>query len=502
MTIKGSLIKRNIAANLIGTGVVTLLTLVITPLQIKILGIEAYGIVGFIVTLQVIFAVFDLGLSSTLTRELAIDSSPNKVTCRSLISTVSGVYWLAAISISILIIVFAEPISHWWFHQSEISQDTLTFSVRVIGLYLGLRWPVAMYAGILSGLQHMQVLNIVKVGITIFRLGGGIGVLLIWRNLDIFLIWVAISGLFELGCYWFACRRAFPDLSLFKYFSIDEIKRVWKFSFGMNALSILAIIIVQMDRLMISKLNTLEILGYYSLAYMAVTGLSLVLSSISSAALPWLANSLQSNNKADLVSRYEKSSLLILLAVGFFACAMVFYPYLLLSIWVDKNTALNASNIFLLLALGTWLSAINTNLYNVAIASGQPYWHLRVNLILIAPYTATLYFLIENFGGVGAAIGWILLNLGYILLLSKAVSVNILRIKVSKLFIEIVFPSLFVAFVSYVPFKIFSTIFSFEQSAELLILLLSSSLYLLIGYLVLPKTLKVNLFGRGLKNIF
>lgn len=502
MTIEGSLIKRNIAANLIGTGVVTILTLVITPLQIKILGIEAYGIVGFIATLQVIFAVFDLGLSSTLTRELAIDCSPNKMSCRSLISTVSGVYWLAAISISVLIIVFAGPISQWWFHAGEVSQDTLTFSVRVIGLYLGLRWPVAMYAGILSGLQHMHVLNIVKVGVTIFRLGGGVGVLLIWRNLDIFLIWVAISGLFELGCYWFACRRSFPGLSLFKHFSIDEIKRVWKFSFSMNALSILAIMIVQMDRLMISKLDTLEILGYYNFAYMAVTGLSLVLSSISSAVLPWLANSLQSNNKADLVNRYEKSSLLILLVVGFFACAMVFYPYLLLSMWVDKNTALNASNIFLLLALGTWLSAINTNLYNVAIASGQPYWHLRVNIILIAPYTAALYFLIENFGGIGAAIGWILLNLGYILFLSKTISVNILRIKASKLFKEIVFPALFVTLVSYVPLKIISTIFSFEQPGELSILLLSSVIYLLIGYLVLPKTLKVNIIGRGLKNIF
>ena len=114
----------------------------------------------------------------------------------------------------------------------------------------------------------------------------------------------------------------------------------------------------------------------------------------------------------------------------------------------------------------------------------------------------TLYFLIENFGGVGAAIGWILLNLGYILLLTKKISVNILRIKASKLFIEIIFPALFVTLVSYVPFKIFSTIFSFEQFGELLMLLLSSALYLLIGYLVLPKTIKVSLLGRRLKNNF
>ena len=502
MKIKGSLIKRNVVSNLIGTAAVTILTVAITPLQIKLLGIEAYGIVGFIATLQVIFAVFDLGLSSTLTRELAIDSSPKKLASHSLVSTVTGVYWIVAIAISLLIIMYAEPISRWWFHDHSMNQATLSFSLSVIGLYLGLRWPVAMYVGILSGLQRMDILNLIKVGIAVFRLGGGIAVLLIWGTLDAFLVWIVISAILELACYWLVCRKIFPGLSLLKGFSFQEIRRVWKFSVSMNALSLMAIIIIQMDRLMISKLDSLEILGYYNFAYMAVSGLGLVLSAINSSVVPWLASSLQVKPEINLLDRYEKSALLILLVVGFFASAMIFYPYLLLSMWVDQVAALNSYKIFLLLALGSWISAINANLYNVAIASGKPYWHLRINAILIVPYSLALYFLIVNYGGIGAASGWILLNVLYMLFLSKPISVNILGINTSELVKAIILPSLAVALISYGPLKLIANIGSFDQFGELSMLLVSALIYIGLGYFALPKSLKLDIFGNKLKNIF
>ena len=66
-----SLARRNIVANLVGGIWITALTLAITPLQVRLLGIEAYGLIGFIATLQIVFTMFDFGLSSTVTREIA-----------------------------------------------------------------------------------------------------------------------------------------------------------------------------------------------------------------------------------------------------------------------------------------------------------------------------------------------------------------------------------------------------------------------------------------------
>ena len=66
-----SIIKRNIAANFIGNFWTTLMGLVFIPVYIRFLGIEAYGLVGFFVTLQSVFSLLDMGLSTTLNRELA-----------------------------------------------------------------------------------------------------------------------------------------------------------------------------------------------------------------------------------------------------------------------------------------------------------------------------------------------------------------------------------------------------------------------------------------------
>ena len=58
-----STIAKNIFSNLFATAFITVLTLAVIPVQIHILGVESYGLIGFIATLQVVFIVFELGLS-------------------------------------------------------------------------------------------------------------------------------------------------------------------------------------------------------------------------------------------------------------------------------------------------------------------------------------------------------------------------------------------------------------------------------------------------------
>ena len=66
-----SQIKLNILANFAGKGWNALMLVALVPLYIRVLGIEAYGLIGFFTTLQAVFALLDLGLSTTLNRETA-----------------------------------------------------------------------------------------------------------------------------------------------------------------------------------------------------------------------------------------------------------------------------------------------------------------------------------------------------------------------------------------------------------------------------------------------
>jgi len=66
-----SLIKRNLAANLVGNLWMPLLLVAVVPLYVELIGVEAFGLIGFFVTIQILLSQFDLGLSMTLNRELA-----------------------------------------------------------------------------------------------------------------------------------------------------------------------------------------------------------------------------------------------------------------------------------------------------------------------------------------------------------------------------------------------------------------------------------------------
>ena len=66
-----SSVKRNIIANYLGSGWIALMSLAFIPFYIRLMGAEAYGIVGVFISLQAMLAVLDLGLSQTLNREMA-----------------------------------------------------------------------------------------------------------------------------------------------------------------------------------------------------------------------------------------------------------------------------------------------------------------------------------------------------------------------------------------------------------------------------------------------
>jgi O-antigen/teichoic acid export membrane protein len=420
-------IKRNIISNLLGGLWVTGLTLVITPLQVNLLGIEAYGLIGFIATLQLVFAVFDLGLSSTLTREIATDQSANLMHSVELIRTASTVYWSFAAVVGTALACSAGFIATQWLTSSAMSAIQLEHSLYAMTVYLAARWPVSMYAGILTGLQRLDVLNAVKVCIATLRLVGGIVVLLIWHDLQVFLWWTAFSAIIEVFVHLMACRRVFPSMPLRFGLSLQVVKSVWAFSLSMSALSVLALLISQLDRLVVSKVLPLAELGNYTLAYTTAAVCSLGIAAVSSAVLPSFAAAHGRGSINALSVRYDHADRVILFVVGFLVFPMVFFGDLILRVWIGPAAAEGAAGPLALIAMGFWCSGALSNAYSLAVASGNPGLPLRLSAISALPYAAVLYWLTRHHGIEGAALAWLGLNVVYVIVLVPAVHRNVLK---------------------------------------------------------------------------
>src|SRR5262249_50939628 len=122
-----SQLQRNIVANFAGKTWSALMGLAFIPLYVKFMGIESYGLVGFFLTLQAVISLIDIGLSTTLNRELARYSArPEQAQeMRDVVRTLEIVYWAGAIFIGVIVFLLSGPITQHWIKVEALPISTV-----------------------------------------------------------------------------------------------------------------------------------------------------------------------------------------------------------------------------------------------------------------------------------------------------------------------------------------------------------------------------------------
>ena len=420
-------LKSNIIFNFLGSAWLGILTLAVTPIQVHFLGVEAFGFVGLITILQVLLGSLDLGISATVTKVVSSDHSSQRSASANAVNTASSVYWIIAILIAVLLLLNSAKVAVFWLSRTRLDPATVTLGIQIVAVYLGLRWPVAFYTGVIGGLQRMDVLNMVKAGVQTLRLVGGIVVLFFVPDLVAFLVWFAISAAVELLAYAALTYRLLPTLRLWPYFSLASFKEVWKYSAAMNVIALTALVLSQADRLAVTKFLSLEALGYYSIAYNASIAISLVQGAINSATFPAFSHSFSSGQHTDLLSRYGKASQLTGFVVALPCFALVFFGHEILQLWISARVADQVALTMAWLALGFFFNAVVSNAYMAAVACGQPSLPLKINLLAMVLYLPALYWLVHQYGTAGAAAAYAGLNVYYVLTLVPVVQARVME---------------------------------------------------------------------------
>jgi|GEM_PF-4090006 len=90
-----------------------LMSLAFVPFYIKFMGIESYGLVGIFASLLALFRMLDMGLSTTLNREMArLPVLPDKAReMRNLVRTLELPYWGVAFLIGFAMVGLSGPIA-------------------------------------------------------------------------------------------------------------------------------------------------------------------------------------------------------------------------------------------------------------------------------------------------------------------------------------------------------------------------------------------------------
>src|SRR3954469_20647782 len=163
-----SRLKANIFANIAGQAWVVLLSILCTPFFVKLLGVEAYGLIAFYALLQSFMQILDLGMGPTVNREIARCWSTGKTESKQIelarfVATMERWYWILGSAVGLVLFLSAPYIAIAWLRPEQLAIEEMAQSARLMGILACLQWPLAFYQNGLLGMQRQVALNTLQV---------------------------------------------------------------------------------------------------------------------------------------------------------------------------------------------------------------------------------------------------------------------------------------------------------------------------------------------------
>lgn len=413
-------VRFNIVANFSGRLWTSLLSLAFVPIYIKLMGVEVYGLLGIFMSMTALLSLLDMGLSATLSRELSRMSSDKNSAqeARDLVRTFEVVYWCAGAVIGIMIILLAPLLAKHWINAGDVGIETVQTALMIMGMSVAFQWPASIYSGGLMGLQRQVVLNVMRSLMATIQHGGAFLVLtLISPSILAFFFWQAFAGLlttFVLGVGVWKCLS--PSERAAKFDRTCLLKN-WRFATGITGITLVTMLLTQLDKIILSKMLSLESFGYYMLAFNIANNLNIFVTPIYSALFPKFTQLVSAGDIGQLTSFYHKGTRLLATLMLPVVMTLVVFSNEILELWLnDPVVSQNTQSIFVLLLIGTAMNSLMVLPYALQLAHGWTRFSIYKNLIASVLLVPLLLVLVDWYQGVGAAVVWLILNLGYLMI--------------------------------------------------------------------------------------
>lgn len=398
--------KKNIIANFIGRFWSTFSNFLFIPLYIRYLGFESFSIISFTLVIAGLMTILDSGLTATLSREFARSDNSQNEKIR-VFQTLESTYFII-FGIVICAIFFSSGyIAHSWLNLKEYNSDRVALFLKIISFDIGFQMILGFYLGGLIGLEKQVKANFIQIGWGLCRNGIVVLVILFYPKLETFFIWQAISTIAFAIIMRIYLIKAFGSNS----FSLQKLKiektvfnNIWRFAGGMVLISLVAAINTQIDKLMISKLLSIESLGYYTLAVSLSMGLIAVARPFSTALLPRFTALYSTGKKVEASQLFITSNSFVSILIFSLMVSLILFPKQIIWAWTgNMELAINASAFLPIISISYTTISLSIIPYNIAIANG--YTRLN-NLLGISSLIVTVpgyWFATHFYGAIGTA---------------------------------------------------------------------------------------------------
>lgn len=423
-------LKKNVIANFLGNGYVVILQFALVPFLLKYLGTEAYGLVGIYMTLLAALNMLDMGLSPALSRELArLSAIPNAHNLmRITVTTLESIYFAIAILIVLAFFFISPWLVHHWLNNNTLPSETVITCLRLIGAQCALQFMTNFYTNGLNGLQHMVRANyVLSLNHTLRAFFGLLVLIQMSANVEFYFLSQLIMTFVGLLLTAHALYKKLPSLNpqankkinfedrIKARFSMERLDACKRFATGMAITSVLTFFIMQTDKIIVSKLVSLEEFGYYTVAVSIAVTIAGAAGLVSKSVLPRMTQLIAINDIETTKSLYLKASSLVAWIILPISGLLIIFKYEFLTLYLgDPKSVEFISPVFALLMTGYAIHSLMYIPYSFSLAHGWTRYGINTSIVAIIIMTPVTIYTTLKYGIYGAAASWTILSIGYL----------------------------------------------------------------------------------------
>jgi len=393
-----------------------------TPLYIKLLGIESYGIVSFYAVVMGIITLADAGIASAIDREFAKNNSNEHKL--GILFFFEKLYALICFSIIVVIFLFSKEIGEHWLDATIPVGDMINY-IRLIGAGVGTQLMSSIYSGALMGMQKQVRFGAIQSFGSMVKHVGVLALLfLIRQDLYTFLVWQLFCNLALILVFRASVLRYFNKTYIpIKYNHKTIPPAIWKYLSGMFFISLLNALNMQADKLVTSKLFSLENFGFYALISLLAQAPLILATPVVLSVFPYLTQSISVHQKKRLFPVFKRFCFFINAVAISITFVFIFYGKSLFTFWthgtfIVKPVLDQIGRSLSILTIGYLFIAFQQMYFYFLLAEGHTRYSKRqifCQIILVVPLSVLF---IKEWDMAGAAIAVLVVQfLGFIYLL-------------------------------------------------------------------------------------
>lgn len=402
----GSLLARNAVLNLIGQGAPMLVALFAIPLLIHGLGVDRFGVLTLAWMVIGYFSLFDLGLGRALTQVISEKlGSEREEEIPALVWT--GLALMVVLGVFGALVVFL--LSPWLVHSIlkvplGLQAETL-HAFYLLAASIPIVISTAGLAGVLSALQRFDILNAIRIPMGIFSFLGPLLVLPFSKSLFLVTAVLMAGRVVAWTIHLAMCLRVMPALRSELSLQRSVVMPLFHFGGWMTVTNVVGPLMVYLDRFVIAAVLSVTAVAYYATPYELVTKLWIIPGAIVGVLFPAFATSYVKDRQRTALL-FVRGTKYVFLALFPVTLTIVAFAHEGLSFWLGAEFAQNSAPVLQWLAVGVLINSLAHTPFALIQGAGRPDLTAKLHLLELPIYLLVLWWLLPQYGILGAAIAW------------------------------------------------------------------------------------------------